>query len=119
MGRPPNPGGIVRGGRRLVLPGGGESRYERPLTPRPPLPRRGEGEQESPQGLAHAPITFLAPSLQWWERGPGGEGDSLREDRDVRVSDAAVADALADRLHLRRRGRRGDNQHPADDLPEQ
>src|SRR5262245_58100047 len=47
------------------------------LTPRPPLPLRGEGEQEKNLSLAlRAGSSAFLPLSPEWERGPGGEGRS-------------------------------------------
>src|SRR5262249_17245546 len=43
-----------------------------PLTPRPPLPQRGEGEKGKEEEITTPAL--LSPPLPPWERGPGGEG---------------------------------------------
>jgi phosphoglycerol transferase len=53
-----------------------------PLTPRPPLPQRGEGEKSKEKETI--PSALLSPPLPPWERGPGGEGkDAEGEGRGV------------------------------------
>src|SRR5438034_1082939 len=54
-------------------------RYVRPcfsLTPQPPLPYRERGSQPIPR--LPAPLPRLSPPLPLWERGPGGEGITMR-----------------------------------------
>jgi tRNA dimethylallyltransferase len=77
-----------------------QTQWKKPLTPRPPLPQRGEGEPDT--GGSAADSSFLLPPLpSVGEGGGGGEGDEdrclcidLPRDELYRRIDARVLDMI-------------------------